>query len=208
MILGRLRRYLFTGLTVTLPVLLSGYIIVLIFLFFDNFLGKFIQPLFTRIFGFYFWGLSIVVSIILLLVVGFFVDNFLGRKIYPVVDSVLLRIPFFRQVYPAMKEIAAFLFSREKAAFKQVVVVEYPRKGIYSMGFLMNESPKIVCEKTGMDLVNIFVPTSPTPLSGFVILVPRSEVILTNITVEQAVKFFLSNGVVNPLDRPFNGIKS
>ncbi len=198
-VLGVCRRYILTGLTVFLPVLLTVYIIVLTFNFVDGFLGKFIRPIFIDIFGFYFRGISIVVFIFLLFLIGFFVTNFLGKKLYPIVERLLLRIPLFRQLYPAMKEIAVFLFSREKPTFQQVVLVEYPRKGIYAMGFLVNDSSAKLCEKVNKDLCNVLIPTSPSPFSGFVALFPRDEIISTDITVEQAIKFLVSDGVVNPM---------
>lgn len=198
-VLGVFRRYLLTGLTVFLPVLLTVYLIVLTFNFIDGFLGKAIKPIFIDIFGFYFRGISIAVFILLLLIIGFLVTNFLGRKLYPIIERLLLRLPLFRQVYPAMKEIAIFLFSRDKPTFKQVVLVEYPRKGVYSLGFLVGDSSPKLCEKVQKNLCNILIPTSPSPFSGFVILIPREEIIFTDITVEQAIKFFVSDGVVNPM---------
>ena len=193
-----LRRYFISGLTVFLPLLLTVYLIILIFNFVDGLLGKFIEPIFIATLGVYYRGTSIVIFILLILLIGFFVTNFLGRKLYPAVERLLLRLPFFRQIYPSMKEIATFVFSREKPTFKQVVVVQYPTKGLYSMGFLVNDGPKEICQKTGKDLCNVLVPTSPSPFSGFVVMIPRDEVIFTDITVEQAIKFLVSDGVVNP----------
>ena len=193
-----LRRYFIAGLTIFLPLMLSVYAIVLTFNFVDGFLGKFIKPLFIKFVGFYFQGLSIVVFLLLIFLVGFLATNFLGRKLYPKIEGLLLKLPFFRQVYPAVKEVAVFLFSKEKPAFKQVVLVEYPRKGIFSIGFLMSDNTKKISEKTNQDLCSILIPSSPSPLTGFVILVPRAEIIFTDITVEQAIKFVVSDGVVNP----------
>ncbi len=192
-----LKKYFAYGLTIFLPLLFTVYIIVLTFNFADGFLGKFIKPALEP-FGFYFRGLSIIVFIFLIFIIGFLATHFFGKNLYPFMERLLLRLPFFKQVYPAMKEIALFAFSREKTAFKQVVLVEYPRKGVYSMGFLVNDSSKAICEQLKKDLCNILVPTSPSPFSGFVVLVPRDEVIFTDITVEQAIKFLVSDGVVNP----------
>ena len=197
--MSRTKRYFITGLTVFLPVLLTVYLMVLIFNFTDNFLGKFIKPFFYWLDVEYIRGLSILIFIALIILLGFLFTHFLGRRLYPIIERQLLKLPFFRQVYPTMKEIAIFLFSREKPTFKQVVLVQYPRKGVYAVGFLVNDSSKELCAKTGQDLCNVFIPTSPTPLSGFVSLIPREEIITTDITIEQAFKFFASDGVVNPI---------
>lgn len=194
----QMRRYFIAGLTVFLPVLLTVYLIILTFNFADGLLGKFIEPIFTATLGIYYRGTSIVIFIVLIFLIGFLVTNFLGRKLYPAVERLLLRLPIFRQVYPATKELATFIFSREKPTFKQVVVVQYPTKGLYSMGFLVNDGPKEICQKTNLDLCNVLIPTSPSPFSGFVVMVPREEVIFTDITIEQAIKFLVSDGVVNP----------
>ena len=196
--LAILRRYFIAGLTVFLPVLLTIYVLVVVFNFADGFLGKFIKPIFVNFFGFYFRGLSIVIFVVMIFLIGFLVTNFLGRKLYPIIEKGLLKLPFFRQVYPTMKEIAVFLFSRDKSTFKQVVLVEYPRQGMYSLGFLMNDSPKEICEKTKQDLCNVLVPTAPSPFSGYIVLVPRQEIIFLDISIEQGIKFILSDGVVNP----------
>ena len=192
------RRYILAGLTVLLPVLLTVYLIMMTFNFVDGFLGKFIKPLFIKFFGFYFQGSSIVVFIFLIFIIGFFASNFLGKRLYPKLEELLLKLPFFRQVYPAVKEVALFLFSRDKPAFKQVVLIEYPRKGVYSLGFLMSDASKKINDITKQELCNILIPSSPSPLTGFVVMVPRTEVIFTDITVEQAIKFIVSDGVINP----------
>ncbi len=195
---GQVRQYFLTGLTVFLPVLLTVYTLVLIFNFIDGFLAKFFEPIFTAIFGFYFKGISSVIFVILILIIGFLVTNFFGRRLYPYLERQFLKLPFFRQVYPPMKEIAAFLFSRDKPRFKQVVIVEYPRKGIYSLGFLMSDETKKISRAVGKELLSVLIPSSPSPFTGFVILVAREDIISTDITVEQAVKFIISDGVVNP----------
>ena len=95
--------------------------------------------------------------------------------------------------------MAVFLFARERlSSFKQVVLIEYPRKGVYAMGFLTNDTSKEICDNIGKELCNVFVPSSPGPLTGFTILVPKKEVVYTHISIEDAFKFIVSGGVVNP----------
>src|SRR3989338_6817173 len=173
MVMKSLRRYLIAGLTVFLPLLLTVYVLILTFNFIDGFLGKFLKPICLAFLGFYFRGLSIAVFILLLVLIGFLVTNFLGRRLYPFIERLILRLPFFRQVYPAMKEIAIFLFSRDKPTFKQVVLIEYPRKGVYAVGFLMNDSLATLSDITKENLCSVLIPSSPSPFSGFVVLVPK-----------------------------------
>src|SRR5439155_10906429 len=108
----------------------------------------------------------------------------------------LLKLPFFKQVYPAFKEIALFLFSREKFSFRQVVLVEYPRKGLYSVGFLTNEASGQVSQKIGRDLCYVFVPHTPSPLTGFLTLIPKGDLIFPDISVEEAIQIIVTAGVI------------
>jgi uncharacterized membrane protein len=196
--LRKVKRYFISGLVIFLPVMLTLYLFLWTLAIADGLLGRFIEPYFEYKFGFYFRGLSLLITISLIFLIGFLAANFLGRKIQSYGEALLLRLPFFRQVYPAFKEIAMFLFSREKMAFTQVVFIQYPRQGIYSMGFLTNQASAKVCDFLGPDMCNVFVPTVPSPLTGFVVIVPKKEVVETNIPVEAAVKFLVSGGVVNP----------
>src|SRR5206468_2502553 len=111
-------------------------------------------------------------------------------------ERFLLNIPFFKQVYPALKEISFFIFKRDKVNFKQVVLVEYPRKGLYSVGFITNETSKRISAAVDKELKNVFIPHSPSPLSGFIVLVPKEDIIFVNLSVEEAFKFVISGGVV------------
>jgi uncharacterized membrane protein len=196
----RLRRYFISGLIIFLPLALTINLFVLTINLADGFLGKYIQPYFSREFGFYVRGLSLLIGILIIFLIGFLATNIFGKRLYAVFERLLLRLPFFRQVYPAFKEIAVFLFSRDKATFKQVVMVEYPRKGVYSLGFLTSDiSSKRITEKTRKELCSVLIPTVPTPLTGFMILVPQDELIFPDITVEEAIKMLVSAGVVNPM---------
>ena len=194
--MNRLRRYFVSGLIIFLPLALTINLLVITFNIADGFLGKYLQPYFAREFGFYVRGISIIICISLIILIGFFATNFLGRTIYPIFEGMLLKLPFFKQVYPAFKEIALFLFSREKFSFRQVVLVEYPRKGLYSVGFLTNEASGQVAKKIGRDLCYVFVPHTPSPLTGFLTLVPKGDLIFPDISVEEAIKIVVTAGVI------------
>ena len=194
--LKKLQQYFISGLIVFLPLALTIKALCLTFNIADGFLGKYIEPYFSREFGFYFRGFSILICVVLILLIGFLVTNFFGKRVFPAFERLLLRLPFFKQVYPAFKEISLFLFSRDKFNFRQVVLIEYPRKGIYSIGFLTNEVSKKVSEKTAHDLCYVFVPHTPSPLTGFLTLVSKSEMIFPDISIEDAIKIVISGGVV------------
>lgn len=195
-----IRRYFISGLVAFLPLALTVNLLVIMFNIADGFLGKYLQPYFAREFGFYVRGISILVCFILIVILGFLVTNFFGRKLYPIFERLLLQLPFFKQVYPAVKEVCVFLFSREKFNFRQVVILEYPRKGIYSFGFLTNEVPKKVGGQTNKDLCYVFMPHTPSPMGGFLIMVPKDELITPDIGVEEAIKTIVSGGVIKSLN--------
>ncbi len=197
--IGRIRKYFISGLLVFLPLVITVYFFIIAINFADGLLGKFLEPIFYKNFGFYIPGLGIILAVYLIILTGFFVTNYLGKQIYGFFENLLVKFPFFRQVYPAIKEMAHFIFAQDKfASFKKVVLVEYPRQGIYSFGFLTNDTSEKIAVKTGKDLCNIFVPSAPGPLTGFVVLIPREDIIFTEVTVEEAMKFIVSGGVVNP----------
>lgn len=207
--LQKLRNYFISGLIIFLPLALTIMLFIWGITSLDAWLGNVLQPIIEDRYGedFYFEGvyrfafhtLCVVLLIYIIILVGMFARNFVGQKVYDIFEQLLVKLPFFRQLYPAFKEIAIFLFSRERmVSFKQVVLLEYPRKGIYSMGFLTNDAPGQVRDMVKKDLCNVFISTSPSPLTGFTVLIPRKELIFLDISIESAFKFILSGGVVNP----------
>jgi uncharacterized membrane protein len=142
--------------------------------------------------------IGIVVAIVAVYVAGRLLGGFFGRQIYRRLERFITALPVFKQVYPYVKQIVDFLFSEERPIkFNRVVVVEYPRKGIWSVGFLTGQTMKTIAKSSG-DAVTIFVPSSPTPFTGYTITVPRSEVVELPITVEEAIRFAVSGGVLIP----------
>jgi uncharacterized membrane protein len=199
LMMRRIKSYFISGIIIFLPLALTINLLIIMFNIADGFLGKYLQPYFSREFGFYVKGISILVCLSLILFIGFFATNFLGKTMYPVFEGMLLRLPFFKQVYPALKEIAMFLFTREKFTFRQVVLVEYPRKGLYSVGFMTNEASSQVSEKIGGQLCYVFIPHTPSPLTGFLTLVPKADLVFPDITVEDAIKIVVTGGVIKSL---------
>ena len=194
--MNKIKRYFISGLIAFLPLALTIYLFVMTLNFADGLLGKYIEPYFSREFGFYIRGFSILICISLIILIGFFVTHFLGHKFFPVFEGLLLKLPFFKQVYPALKEIAVFLFSREKLTFRQVVIVEYPRPGIYAIGFVTNDVPPKISDHTKPDMCYVYIPKAPSPLNGYLALMPKKDLKFPDMTVEEALKTIVTVGVM------------
>lgn len=197
-----IKRNIIAGILVILPLLLTIYILVVLFQFADRILGSFVNTYLNRLLGFYIPGLGLILGLILFLVIifiiGFLTTHFLGKRLYFILDKALRRFPLIRHIYPSIKQIIEFLFTYQAQEFKKAVLVQYPRSGIWSIGFITNEGFEIAKEKTKQDLLSIFIPSSPGPLTGFFILVPRQEVIFLDIPIEEAIKLIVSGGLLNP----------
>lgn len=206
--MSRLRRYFVAGLLVWVP-LASTYLLLT---FSINFIDRTLLLLPAKfrpeaIIGFEIPGLGVILTFILVLITGFFVANFFGRQVINAWESLLSRIPLVRSVYGAIKQITASLFSDASQSFREVVLVEYPRRGLWMLAFVTGETPKIFERVTGEKLLNIYVPTTPNPTSGYYIMVPPSDVHRLDVPVEAGLKMILSAGVVNPLDDPVEAEK-
>jgi uncharacterized membrane protein len=194
-----IRRNLIAGVLVILPVLLTAYILVILFQFVDGILGKFINSYLSKLLGFYIPGLGLILFLTVILLTGFITRHFLGRRLSVILDRILRRFPLIRNIYPSIKQITEFLFASQRQAFKKTVLIEYPRSGVWSMGFVTNQGFTEAREKTRQDLLSVFIPSSPGPLTGFFILVPRQEVIFLDIPIEDAIKLIVSGGLLNPV---------
>jgi len=142
--------------------------------------------------------IGLVVAIIMVYFAGRLLGGYFGRRIYRRLESTIISIPGVKQVYPYVKQIVDFLFGEDRqVGFERVVVVEYPRKGIWSIGLLTGQAMKTVAERAG-DSVTVFIPSSPTPFTGYTITLPRSEVYDLPITIDEALRFVVSGGVLLP----------
>jgi uncharacterized membrane protein len=195
----RIRRYLVAGILVWVPLGITLLLIRMLVGFMDRTLG--LIPVAYRpetLLGFQIPGLGVILTIIILLVTGVLVANIVGRSVIGGWESLLERIPVVRSIYSAAKNFAEIVFSDSGNAFKKVLLVEYPRKGIYTLTFQTATEMGEVQGRTGDDVVCCFVPTTPNPTSGFIIVVPRSDVIELDMTVDEAAKLIMSLGVVVP----------
>lgn len=149
-------------------------------------------------FGFHIPGLGILLSLVVLLVTGFLVANLVGRRLVHLWESVLKRIPFVRSVYSAAKNFAEIVLTDASQSFNKVLLIEYPRKGLYSLCFQTSIYLGEVQARTGEEVICVFVPTTPNPTSGLILMVPKADVIELDMEVEDALKMVVSLGVVVP----------
>jgi len=196
--MSRVKRYFASGLLVTLPVFFTLYLLYLVFRLIDGLCGKFINIYLQKNFGFMIPGLGVIIGLVVVLIIGFVATNFLGRRIFQALESWFRRMPLVRQVYPALKQIVSSFMSKDSHAFKKVVMVEYPSKGIWSIGFMTSDSFRQAEEVAREQLIHIFIATSPTPLTGFLILVPKKHVNILPVSIEEGMKLIVSGGIVKP----------
>ena len=199
----RLRRYVVAGLLVWLPVGATILVFTLLLDLADQvllLLPEAFRP--EALLGFRIPGLGAILALLVLIVTGTFVANLVGRRLVNVYESLLGRIPLVRSVYSAVKNFAEIVFSDTGSSFKKVLLIEYPRKGLYSIAFQTSEEPEEVEYRTGVSLVTVFLPTTPNPTSGFMLFVPRDHVKELDMPVEEALKMIISLGVVVP---PWHG---
>ena len=182
------------GLFTLLPVVATIYIAYFLFNLMDNFLGTRIEALAGRRLP----GIGIAASILLIFVAGFFVSNVLGGRLFHLGERLVRKVPIVSKIYNAVKQIVDAFSLQGKPVFSQVVLIEYPRKGTYAVGFVTGECKGEVQTKTAARLMNVFIPTTPNPTSGMLILVPDSEITILDMTVEEGLKLIVSAGVVVP----------
>ncbi|MFA5725334.1 MAG: DUF502 domain-containing protein [Candidatus Omnitrophota bacterium] len=194
----RLKRYFAAGVLVGLPVFLTLYLLFIIFKFLDGFFGVIINKYLKEVLGFTLPGMGLILGILLILITGFIVSHLLSKKALPIIEGWFLKLPAIRQVYPPIKEIVGFIFSRDKPAFKKVVLVEYPSAGIWSVGFMTNDGFREAQEKLGQELVHVLIGSTPSPWSGFFILVPKVKVKFLEMSVEEGMKLIVSGGILKP----------
>ncbi len=141
---------------------------------------------------------AVIIVVLAITLLGFFSNYFLGKVMIKGTERVIDRVPFINAVYRTVKQIVETFSKQQKAVFQKVVLTEYPRKGVYVLGFLTSEARGEVQEKTGAEVVNIFVPTTPNPTSGFLLMVPKDEVIEMQMSISDGMKLIVSGGAVSP----------
>ena len=189
-----LRNYFITGVVVLIPIGFTLYLSKILIGISSNLIPKNLNP--NHYLPFDIPGIEILISILLITIVGGLSLSFFGRRILKLIDDLFKRIPFLRTVYSAIVQMTE-TFSKKDDGKKSVVLIEYPRKGVWAVGFATKENTGEMAEKTNKKLINIFVPTTPNPTSGFLLMFPIEDVIYLNMTFEEASKFIVSAGTSN-----------
>ncbi|MBX2830819.1 MAG: DUF502 domain-containing protein [Rhodospirillales bacterium] len=146
-------------------------------------------------------GFGLVVVLVFITVVGWFTTNFAGRALIKLYERILGRIPAVRSIYSAIKQILETVLANQSNAFRQAVLLEYPRRGMWAIGFITGQTKGEVQHLTEDTVINIFLPTTPNPTSGFLLFVPKGDIVILQMTVEEAIKMVMSGGIVTPPDR-------
>jgi len=191
----KLRNYFFTGVVVLIPIGFTLYLTKILISLTSKLLPAEINP--NTYLHFSIPGLEIILTILLITIVGGLSLSFLGKKFLQIIDDLFKKIPILRTIYSAIGQMTKS-FTQEKNRKKSVVLVEYPRKGTWAVGFATKENKGEIKNKTQQNLVNVFVPTTPNPTSGFLLMFPKEDVIYLDISFEEASKFIVSAGTSNP----------
>ena len=194
-IFTRIRNYFIAGVVVLIPIGVTFYLTILLVKISSRILPKEINP--NHYLPYNIPGLEIIISIILITLIGWLSLSFIGRRLLNLFNNILKKIPILRTIYSAIGQMTE-TFTKTDKDKKNVVLVEYPRKGSGAVGFATKENTGEISDKVKKDLINVFVPTTPNPTSGFLLMFPKDEVIYLDLTFEQASKFIVSAGTSNP----------
>ena len=190
----KIRNYFFTGVVVLIPIGFTLYLTKFLISISSKLIPEKINP--NTYLHFSIPGLEIILTIILITFVGGLSLSFLGKKFLQIVDDLFKRIPILRTIYSAIGQMTESFTKNEKDK-SSVVLLEYPRKGVWAVGFATNENKGVIQDNIKEELINVFLPTTPNPTSGFLLMVPKKELIYLDVTFEQASKFIVSAGTSN-----------
>jgi uncharacterized membrane protein len=197
-----LRRYLVAGLLIWLPLAITLWVLDFIVTTMDRTLMVLPASLHPdQVLGVHVPGLGLVMSVIILLVTGALAANIIGARMFSWWEAVLVKIPIVRPIYSSVKQVSDTLFASKGQSFRKVVLIEFPNRGQWTFGFIVGAPGAAIERETAGDLITVYVPTAPNPTSGYVLLVRPAEVKELDVTVDDALKFHLSMGVVAPAAR-------
>tara|TARA_B100000123_G_C25676958_1_gene404572 strand:- start:412 stop:1023 length:612 start_codon:yes stop_codon:yes gene_type:complete len=194
-LLSSLRNNFIAGIVVLIPIGITLYLTVFIINISSNLIPKEINP--NHYLPYNIPGLEILIAVLLITIIGWISLSFIGKRLFNFFESILNKIPIIRTVYSAVEQLIE-TFTSSKTDKKTVVLVEYPRKGVYAVGFATKENTGEIKNKAGKELMNVFVPTTPNPTSGFLLMFPKDEIIYLDLSFEEASKFIVSAGSFNP----------
>ena len=191
----RLRNYFFTGIVVLIPIGFTLYLSKFLINISAKFIPIGLNP--NSYLPFSIPGLEIILTILFITIIGGLSLSFIGKRFLLIIDDLFKRIPILRTIYSAVGQMTES-FTNQEGKKKSVVLIEYPRKGTWAVGFATKENQGEIKNKVNRDLINVFVPTTPNPTSGFLLMFPKEEVIYLNMSFEEASKFIVSAGTANP----------
>ena len=215
-VIRRLRGYFLAGVLVTMPLAVTFAVARWFILFVDSKIVPLIPEAWNPDtylrdhvgFEIGLPGLGVVVLIIAITVIGALTAGFVGRFVIKTGETILARMPVIRSVYSAIKQILETILQQQSQAFRQAVLVEYPRRGVWAIGFITGETEGEIQSLTKEEVLNVFLPTTPNPTSGFLLFLPREDLVVLDMSVEEAVKMVISGGIVTPPDRRSGAEKS
>ena len=195
----RMKRYLVTGLLIWVPLVITLWVLNTVVGTMDQtllLLPSSLQP--KALFGINVPGMGVVLTVLVVMVTGLLAANFIGQRLVRWWDGLLRRIPFFNSIYGSVKQVSDTLLSSSGQAFRQAVLVPYPHANSWSIGFVTGDAPAVVTDAEPAIAVSVFIPTAPNPTAGFVLMVPTSQLKPLNLSVDDALKYIVSMGVVAP----------
>jgi uncharacterized membrane protein len=193
--LTNIRNYFLAGVFVLIPIGITLYLTLFLISILSKILPREINP--NHYLPYNIPGLEIIISIILITIIGWLSLSFIGKRILNFFNNILKKIPILRTIYSAISQMTE-TFTKKNSGSKSVVLIEYPRKGAWAVGFATKENKGEISNKTKTNLINVFVPTTPNPTSGFLIMFPKDEIIYLDMSFEDASKFIVSAGTSNP----------
>ena len=197
----RIRNVFITGLLITLPIALTYFILQFLFKNLDA-----LSPVFTKVLidlgapipeGYRIPALGLVITLLIVLAVGWFTTNFFGKRLILLGENIVGKIPFVRRIYKGSKQVVQSIAHADTRAFRKVVLIEFPRRGMLAIGFVTGEARGEVQKNTCDDVLNVFVPTMPNPTSGFLVFAPPEELTEIDMSIEDGVKYVVSGGIVS-----------
>ncbi len=199
----RLRAYLFAGILVTAPIFITFYLAWLFVTFVDSKITPLIPPVYNpeTYLPFALPGLGLLILVLGLMIVGALTAGFIGRLWIRFSEQILGQMPVIRNVYSAVKQILETVLAQQSNAFREAILIEYPRRGIWAVGFITGHTKGEVQNLTEEECINVFLPTTPNPTSGFLLFVPKKDIVPLSMSVEEAIKMVISGGIVTPPDR-------
>tara|TARA_B100000401_G_C52534282_1_gene590642 strand:+ start:79 stop:693 length:615 start_codon:yes stop_codon:yes gene_type:complete len=191
---AKIRNNFIAGVVVLIPLGITLYLTLFIIKFSGNIIPKEINP--NNYLPFDIPGVEILIALLFITLIGWLSLSFIGKKFFEIFNNILKKIPILRTIYSAIGQMTES-FTKSDNKQKSVVLLEYPRKGVWAVGFATKENTGLIKEKLNQELINVFVPTTPNPTSGFLLMVPKKDLIFLDITFEQASKFIVSAGTTN-----------